>query len=139
MSFVRNFEENQSPADAGGNGPAPQLTPSDRGRPSDTISTAADAFVRNFSDNQSPADGDSPNASVAAVPGSLAGATDATTGDKVAGWNMNRGLEFAGEKNKELDKRVEEGLANSYAATQRGVERSMDKMTSSSKTDVRED
>ncbi|KAG9012696.1 hypothetical protein FRB90_006534 [Tulasnella sp. 427] len=113
MSFVRNFEDNQSPADAGGNGTAPELTPSDRGRPSNTISTVADAFVRNFSDNQSPADGDSPSASIAAVPGSLAGAADASTGEKVVSGNTNRGLELAGEKTKEIDRRVEEGLANS--------------------------
>ncbi|KAG8940922.1 hypothetical protein FRC04_004877, partial [Tulasnella sp. 424] len=112
MSFVRNFEDNQSPTDAGGIGPAPQSIPSERAsaKVTTTFSPVADTFVRNFSDNQSPADGDSPNASVAAVPGSLAGASDAMSGDRVA----------------------------SYAATQQGVERTMDKMTSSSKTDVRE-
>lgn len=40
-----------------------------------------------------PADGYSPNTIVAIVPGSLAGATNATSGDKVI---ANRGLEVAG-------------------------------------------
>lgn len=140
MSFVRNFEDDQSPADAG-IGPAPQSTPSERAsaKVAAVISPVADAFVRNFSDNQSPGDGDSPNASIAAVPGSLAGAADATSGDSVAGWNTNRGLEVAAEKSREFDRRVDEGLARSYAATQQGVERTMDKTKSSSKTEVRED
>ncbi|KAG8925495.1 hypothetical protein FRC01_010093 [Tulasnella sp. 417] len=140
MSFLRNFEDNQSPTDAGGIGPAPQSIPSERASAKVTaaISPIADSFVRNFSENQSPGDGDSPNASVAAVPGSLAGAADATSGDKVVGWNTNRGLELAAEKSREFDRRVDEGLAQSYAATQHGVERTMDKMKSSSKADVRE-
>ncbi|KIO19750.1 hypothetical protein M407DRAFT_30606 [Tulasnella calospora MUT 4182] len=140
MSFVRNFEDNQSPADAGGVGPAPQSIPSERAstKISTVISPVADSFVRNFSDNQSPGDGDSPNASVAAVPGSPAGAADATSGEKVLGWNTNRGFETAAEKSREFDRRVDEGFAKSYTATHHGVERTMDKMKSSSKTDVRE-